>query len=170
MSEMYAQEVSYVWSGTQVEFDAGTDADLVKALGVAGSIAITTSGNWYKSDGGSWVTTHVDGNALVSAYYPDVTTFNSTIVTPVAGLSIAFITAPAGCYAVNIRTANTTVGTVITAFSGLCYIERNGDANATQSYILQAGGEVTMYVDPGDTIEFMGSAGCAGSVLVTPLG
>lgn len=111
-----------------------------------------------------------NGAALVSSYYPDVTTFNSSIVTPVAGVSIPFITAPAGCYAVNIRTANITVGVVITAFSGLCYIERNGDANGTQSYILQAGGEVTMYVDPGDTIEFMGSAGCAGSVLVTPLG
>lgn len=111
-----------------------------------------------------------NGVTNVYAPYQDVTTFDSTIVTPIAGVDVAFVTIPAGCYALNVRAVKATVGAVVTIFAGLCYIEKNAAAAATGDWILQAQEEITFAVAPADVIHFMGSTGCTGQLLATPLG
>lgn len=110
------------------------------------------------------------GSANIAQAYVDVTAFDSTIVTPIANVDVGFITIPAGCYGLNIKAVKTTVGAIVTAFSGLCYIERNAAAAATGDFYLQANEEVTMLVAPADVVHFMGSTGCAGQLLCTPVG
>lgn len=106
----------------------------------------------------------------IAGGYPSIASFPQTVVQPIPGLDVGFVTIPAGCYAVSIRTANTTVATVFTAFAGYAAVAINEAADINQSFVLQAGDEIILAVEPGDVVHFLGGTGCTGQMFVQPLG
>lgn len=92
------------------------------------------------------------------------------IITPVAGVSIPFLTVPAGCYTVSLNPVKT-AGSVLIALTLPCAININADAVASTSYVLDpADDELRISVNPGDIIEVTGDTGSLGSVRAYFLG